>query len=61
MFASARCVDVESARFFEEMRNRLGDGGGLAEAHVIAHVRWFTRGLETGDMDRCATFSARSF
>ena len=23
-------------------------------------VRWFTRGLESGDMDRCDTFSARS-
>jgi len=51
MSAGARCVDVESARFFEEMRDRLGGGGDFAEAHVIAHVRWFTRGLETGDMD----------
>jgi predicted metalloprotease len=51
---------VESARFFEEMRDRLGGGGDFAEALVIAHVRWFTRGLETGDMDRCATFSACS-
>lgn len=39
MSAIARCVDVESARFFEEMRDRLGAGGDFAEAHVIAHVR----------------------
>lgn len=60
MSAIARCVDVASARFVEEMRDRLGAGADFAEAHVIAHLRWFRRRPQTGDMDRCVTFSACS-